>query len=236
MPAALYPKNIKLRFHLRGGTSQFIGADEVKAPLLCFDCEQRFSQKGESEVLGHIAGKIANKPSPLLAKLNLLVVKEEDETLKSYCGADAGLNMDMFAYFALSIAWRSTHSWPLPSGEKTTPLSLGLYAEPVRRFLAGETKAFPQDTAVIVIVCTDAVSREAWFPPAQSDDPWFHSLHFLAFGALFRVVLGKDIPAVLRRDSCHAEGKRIHAGDASKKTREVFATLEVADAPSGNSD
>jgi hypothetical protein len=63
--------------------------------------------------LGHIAGKIANKPSPLLAKLEALTVKEEDETLKSYCGSDAALNMDMFAYFALSMVWRSTHSWPV---------------------------------------------------------------------------------------------------------------------------
>ena len=89
--------------------------------------------------MGHIAGKIANKPSPLLAKLNSLTVKEEDQTLKSCCGADAGLNMDMFAYFALSIAWRSTHLWPRQS---VAPQSLGLYKEPVRRFLAGETKEF----------------------------------------------------------------------------------------------
>src|SRR5579859_6196818 len=98
MPAALYPKKIKLEYLSRGGVRTLVADNEIKAPLLCFECEQRFSKNGESEVLGHIAGKIANRPSPLSAKLKPLTVKEEDETLKSYCGSEAGLNMDMFAY------------------------------------------------------------------------------------------------------------------------------------------
>jgi len=134
--------------------------------------------------------------------------------------------MDMFAYFALSMAWRSTYSWPVPGGEDTKPLSLGFYREPIRQFLAGETNQFPTDTAVIVIVSTDKVSREAWLLPAQSDDVWHHDLRFLAFGVLFRLVLGKNMPAVLRRDSCHADGKRIHVGDTSSKLHEALAFLE----------
>jgi hypothetical protein len=226
MPAALYPKNIKLEYLSRRGVCTPVASNEIKAPLLCFECEQRFSKNGESEVLGHIAGKIANRPSPLLAKLKPLTVKEEDETLKSYCGSEAGLNMDMFAYFALSIVWRSTHSWPVSGEEDTKPLHLGLYKEPVRRFLAEETMDFPRDTAVTVIVCTDKISREAWFLPAQSNDIWYHDLRFLAFGVMFRVTLGKDMPPVLKSDSCHANGKRIHVGDASNKTREALASLE----------
>lgn len=191
MPAALYPKNIKLDYLSRGGVRTLVADNEIKAPLLCFECEQRFSRNGESEVLRHIAGKIANKPSPLLAKLTPLTVKEEDATLKSYCGTEAGLKMDMFAYFALSIAWRSTHSWPVLGEEDTESLNLGLYKEPVRQFLAEEIIEFPRDTAVTAIVCTDKVSREAWFLPAQSDDIWYHDLRFLAFGVMFRVTLGK---------------------------------------------
>jgi hypothetical protein len=227
MPAALYPKNIKLEYLSRGGVRTVVADNEITAPLLCFDCEQRFSRNGESEVLLHIAGKIANKPSPLLAKLTPLTVKEEDETLRSYCGTEAGVNMDMFAYFALSIAWRSTHSWPVSGEEDTKPLSLGLYKEPIRQFLSEETKEFPRDTAVTVIVCTDKVSREAWFLPTQSDDIWYHDLRFLAFGVMFRVTQGKSMPPVLGHDSCHADGKRIHVGDASKRTREVLASLEA---------
>jgi len=225
MPAALYPKNIKLEYLSRGGVRNLVADNEIKAPLLCFECEQRFSRNGESEVLRHIAGKIAKRPVPLLEKLAPLAVKEEDETLKSYCGAEAGLDMDMFAYFALSIAWRSTHSWPVSGEADTKPLTLGLYKELVRKFLAKETEEFPGDTAVTVVVCSDRVSREAWFLPVQSDDIWYHDLRFLAFGVMFRVTLGKDMPPVLRRDSCHANGKRIHIGDASKKTLEALALM-----------
>jgi hypothetical protein len=227
MPAALYPKNIRLEYLSRGGVRNLVADNEIKAPLLCYECEQRFSKNGESEVLRHIAGKIAKRPIPLLEKLAPLVAKEEDETLKSYCGAEAGLNMDMFAYFALSIAWRSTHSWPVSGDEDTKPLTLGLYKEPIRRFLAEEKREFPPDLAVIVIVCTDKVSREAWFLPTQADDIWYHDLRFLALGVLFRILLGKDMPPVLRRDSCHAEGRRIHVGDASKRTNEALALLEA---------
>lgn len=107
MPAALCPKKKKLEYISSAGTRSLTA--EITDFILCFDCEHRFSRHGESEVLGHLAGKIVDKPSPLLAKLQLLTVLEQDASLKSYCGADAGLNMDMFAYFALSIIWRGCH-------------------------------------------------------------------------------------------------------------------------------
>jgi len=80
MPAALYPKKIKLEYLSRGGVRTIVADKEIKAPLLCFECEQRFSKNGESEVLRHIAGKIANKPSPLFAKVAPLNVREEDDS------------------------------------------------------------------------------------------------------------------------------------------------------------
>jgi hypothetical protein len=221
VPAALYPKNIKLQHLNEHGILQ--DDFEITDYFLCYLCEQRFSQRGESEVLRHIAGKIANKPNPLVAKLTPLAPQEEGDKLKSYCGSDAGLNMDMFAYFALSIIWRGTHSWPKPGGGSTRPLRLGLYAEPIRAFLAGETMDFPAEVAVTVIVCTDKESREAWVLPAQTDHVWFHDVRFLAFGVMFRVTSGRSMPHVLIRDSCHGETKRIHMGDARERTREALS-------------
>lgn len=224
VPAALYPKNLKLEMLPRvpGKT----GITEMVMPLLCAVCEERFNKRGESEVLRHIAGKIANKLNPIVAKLEPLGVYEEDHTLKSYCGTDAGLNMDMFAYFALSMAWRGIHSWPMAGGKYMRPIRLGLYEEPIRRFLAEETMEFPTETSVIVIVCTDKISREAWIPPTQCDDPWYHDIRFLAFGVFFRVLLGRSRPDELKTDSCHAAGKRIHLGDVSEKTRPSLAYTE----------
>jgi hypothetical protein len=127
--------------------------------------------------------------------------------------------MDMFAYFALSIAWRSTHSWPMAGGKHTRPLRLGFYEEPIRRFLAEETMDFPSEASVLVTVCTDKVSREAWFLPTQCDDVWYHDIRFLVFGVFFRVLLGRSIDDLPTIDACHAAGKRIHLGNVSEKTR-----------------
>ena len=107
-------------------------------PLLCAVCEERFNKRGESEVLRHIAGKTANKLNPIVKELEPLPVREEDHTLKSYCGTDAGLNMDMFAYFALSMAWRGTHSWQMAGDKHMRPLRLGFYEEPIRRLLLAQ--------------------------------------------------------------------------------------------------
>ncbi len=222
MPAALYPKTVKLEYLPSNGQP----LKEITDVLLCFDCEQCFNRRGESEVLRYIAAKIAKKPIPLVAKLEPSIVQEGDKTLKSYDGSEIGLNMDMFAYFALSMAWRGTHSWPICGSKHTTPIRLGFYEEPIRRFLAEETMDFPSETSVIVIVCTDKESREAWFLPTQCDDVWFHDIRVLALGLFFRVVLGRSIPDVLKTDSCHADGKRIHLGDASEKTRQALAYTE----------
>lgn len=56
MPRALYSSGKKrMEFATRSGS----GFDpvELKAHLLCFDCEQRLGQNGESEVLRHVAPK-----------------------------------------------------------------------------------------------------------------------------------------------------------------------------------
>jgi hypothetical protein len=224
MPAALYPKNQKLEMlpRVQGQT----GVEEMFMPLLCGVCEERFNKRGESEVLRHLAAKIANKPSPLVPKLDALTARYQDETMKSYCGSDAGLNMDMFAYFGLSMAWRGIHSWPRTGRPDLTPIRLGLYEEPIRRFLAEETMDFPAEALVIVIVCTDKISREAWIPPTQCDTVWYHDIHFIAFGVLFRILLGRSIDDVPKIESCHSAEKRIHVGDVSRKTRQSLAHTE----------
>jgi hypothetical protein len=66
MPAALYPKNIMLEYLPRDKQP----LTEITDFLLCFNCEQRFNRRGESEVLRHIAGKIANKLNPIVAKFD----------------------------------------------------------------------------------------------------------------------------------------------------------------------
>jgi hypothetical protein len=122
------------------------------------------------------------------------------------------------------MVWRGIYSWPRDGLSDLTPIRF--YQEPIRRFLAEETMTFPSEISVIVVACTDKISREAWCPPSQRDDAWFHDIRMLALGVFFRVLLGRSIPEVLMRDSCHAAGKRIHMGDVSEKTRQTLAYTE----------
>jgi hypothetical protein len=234
VPASLYPKTRQLMFVDRHGIEKSFAQDsEIKMYLLCFDCEQRFSKRGESEVLKHVAAKIANKEIPLLKKLETLTPVEDEDGVKSYCGAEAGLDMDMFAYFALSIAWRATFSWKLGEHDYSTPVNLSSFQEPIRQFLAAEVSEFPRDTAVTVIVANDDVSRKVWVLPGQSDSVWSWDVSFPAFGFRFRVTVGRYMNEIVRRDSCHNKGKLIHVADLSSKTEETLNGFPKVDGASG---
>src|SRR5207244_3524707 len=158
IPSALYPRALKLEYatRMRSGVVD----EHMKAPLLCSDCEKRFDQNGESEVLRHIAPKSV-KRFPLHEKLRLALPREvEDDSVSRFAGYDIGLDMDRFAYFTLSVVWRgAVHQWVLPDGNAAPPIVLGAFEEPIRMYLFGQ-KPLPPDTAIIVIVCSDEEARK----------------------------------------------------------------------------
>jgi len=72
------------------------------------------------------------------------------------------------AYFALSLFWRaSVHTWVAHDGERVR-IDLGRkYNEEIRRYLLGETP-IPKNAALLVAVCTDAVSQKTFFMPSEN--------------------------------------------------------------------
>ena len=127
---------------------------------------------------------------------------EADATIKTYSGTEANLKMDDFAYFGLSMAWRSTFSWIVKGEPDTQPITLGYFTEPIRAFLAGETTEFPRNIAVLVIACTDTLSRRAWFLPTPNHDAWMYEVRFLALG-VFRAMMGKSAWTDFGREACN---------------------------------
>src|SRR5437879_1175737 len=121
IPAALYPKGQKLEYGTGTGTGVVV--EHMKAPLLCLDCEKRFDQNGESEVLRHIAPKSV-KRFPLHEKLRLALPREADASISRFAGYDIGLDMDKFAFFTLSVVWRgAVHQWVFPDGNFAPPIT-----------------------------------------------------------------------------------------------------------------
>ena len=68
MPRACTPRMSNWNTSQVGGVREIVEDNEIVMYLLCDDCEQRFSQRGESEVLKHIAAKIAKKPMLFLER------------------------------------------------------------------------------------------------------------------------------------------------------------------------
>src|SRR5258708_1146119 len=160
--------------------------EELKAHLLCRECEARFSVNGEDEVLKHVAPKYVLKALPLAERMRVAWARDNNPSAPRHDGRDFGIDTDKFAYFALSIVWRRTiHEWSpaIPRWE------LGQFAEDMRQYLLGETP-FPRNMSVLVIVCSDEASRRIWTIPSQSVEVGCLNFSFDVRGIRFRVMMG----------------------------------------------
>jgi hypothetical protein len=226
IPAAIYPKNATLEFS--SPISVSIVEDHITSPLLCRECEQLFNRNGESEVLLRIAPKLAKKSFPLHERMRLALPREDHPEIKRFAGYEVDCDMDKFGYFMLSLVWRgAVHQWKKPDGELTRLLPLGGFTEDIRRYLLG-TAPFPSDTAVIVIVCSDELSRKAWFAPGDFVEQHCLNFRFHAMGVTFRAMMGRHLPQFFRDQCCTSARKCIFYGDCERKTREAFDTMEAA--------
>ncbi len=235
MPAALYPKNAK---ELVSTTQAATHTDrfEVKQYLLCSDCEQRFTNNGESEVLRLVAPKLVpRKPQkfPLMDRLTAKTPFHDADGLLAYSANDVDIDAEKFAYFALSLAWRaSIASWELPGGQWTTIIDLGVHQEALRTFLLGETP-FPKDVAIIMTVCTDEETRRNWIIPTRSPQESCETIVFSSCGFLLRVWFGPGIPERFKGACLRTSAKQpIFLTDCEEATKAVLASLKAAPPPS----
>jgi hypothetical protein len=229
MPAALYPKGRKLEYATRVSTGPLQNENQIKDPLLCFDCEQRFDQNGESEVLHWINPK--GKRSLLSERLDVALPRDSHPTMPRYSGADLGVDMDKFAYFAISMVWRgAVHDWVMFDGTIRPRTELGAFLEPMRLYLMGKAP-LPPDTSVIVIVTNDEESRKVWTMPSLDVEAACLNFRFLTFGMLFRVMMGRHIWEYFRHQSCVSPRKCLFYGSAKHRMPEVTQIFEHASRP-----
>jgi hypothetical protein len=201
MPAALYPTRRQKAATIARGAVYPGRTPHLKDYLLCRDCESRFEQNGESEVLRWLAPKA--REFSLNERLRIALPREEHADFCRFAAYEIGLDAVKFAYFAMSMVWRgAVHEWTLPDATVATLLDLGYHREIIRKFLAGQT-AFPNEAAsVIVLVCSDPASRSLWGLPSQNEEAGCENYRFLARGVLFSVLLGENIPVFFRDSSC----------------------------------
>ena len=198
---------------------------EFEAPLLCAACEARFSKNGEDEVLKHVAPKFVLKSMPLAERMKVAWARDNDSSAPRHDARDFDIDTEKFTYFALSIVWRRTiHEWSpaVPRWE------LGQFAEDMRKYLLGETQ-FPDDMAVIVIVCSDEASRRMWTIPTQFVEAGCLNFAFDVRGIRFRVMMG-HLPPFAYVANCRGPQQPIFLADCERKTQQGWENTKAAQA------
>jgi hypothetical protein len=209
MPASLYKKtkwegtknNNTMVVSARGAIQISL---QVQDYVLCHDCEQLFSAKGERYVMRLVTDRKGK--FPLLEQIRAAKPTKDSGVFQWFDQAALPtVDRTSIAYFALSVFWRaSAHKWRVP-GEESPQIRLGPYQEPRRTFLLGET-AFPDDLMLMFVVCTDRPSQNSFYAPTRSgkNENTTHMLQ--ARGLSFLMTTGKKITDVMK-SSCLVGGK-----------------------------
>jgi hypothetical protein len=173
------------------GARSVQSSDQVHDFVLCRDCEQLLSGKGESWVIRQLAHEGG---FPLLANLHSVPPAATVDDTKVYaCDQISGFDCDKLAHFAMGMFWKGhAHNW-----QNCEHLDLGAYAEPIRKFLRGEG-SFPENVALLVRVA-DMIEPPwgARFPTLVEKRPC-HLFNFYLSGVDFALAVGRGIPHYLR--------------------------------------
>ena len=174
-------------------------SQQVKQYLLCGDCEQRFSKKGETWVMRncwrsedqfHIK-EILDKTEPLISS----------DGLKAYAGADIpDLDMDKLVYFGASIFWRASVSeWYIES--EKIHISLGPYEEPLRLYLL-DLAPFPKN--MVLEVCVSELKKMdlSLLPKSSRTKKGCYRYKFIIPGLYFTLLVGSQLTDTERNYLC----------------------------------
>jgi hypothetical protein len=193
--------------------------------LLCGECEQRFSRRGETWVLANMAQ--GEGRFPLYEALEQVKPFLQREDMTYYRGRDVpNADVDALAYFGISVFWRgAAHVWRHETGLVST-LTLGPYEEGLRLFLMDEAP-FPDNVALTVTVWPSRDPLPTAYTPYGHRRRGFGHYLFYIPGIEFDLWVGRAIPENIR-NSCILMGPErvIMTGPAvERNTRYAFRVL-----------
>jgi hypothetical protein len=187
--------------------------EQIKAYVLCQECEQRFSENGESWVM-----KFCHREGEGFKLKNLIEASKPllgDDKLRVYSAANiAVIDIEKLAYFAASILWRgSVHKWK--SGrDQLNGLDLGTkYEEELRLYLLGQTP-FPRNAVLWVSVIPSAELSNTILVPTGEKKGWYWRYKFTILGITFHFFLGGRIDTDIRSFCAYRSPEKfIFSGD-----------------------
>ena len=176
---------------------------QLSKDLLCGDCEDLFSKRGESWVMAK-----CSRGAEGFALREFLLTAEPCATHKNMRAYDASLipemDCDKLIFFAMSVFWRAgATTWPY--GRKSIHIDLGSFLEPIGLFLLGG--AFPEKMLLDVEVSSwkDYRISDRIALPESTNQQGFWSHHFMIPGLTFVLCVGSKIPPI---QFCMAPGPR----------------------------
>lgn len=170
-------------------TTSVATSRQVRAHLLCSDCEQRFSKRGEDWTIRNCW----HSPDdfPLHEALTASKAIAETTGVRVYLARDVPeLKIENFVYFGASVFWRAAgHRWSKRPGDH---IELGKYESPLRHFLLDE-QAFPDRMVLIVMLSAskdEATNRMMSLPWIAGRSP-VHKFRFDIPGMTFWLFAGQ---------------------------------------------
>jgi len=164
---------------------------QVTAPLLCGGCEDLFSKNGETWAMancdrgseGFRLRDLLTSAPPLARLPNALVYS---------AAVVPDVRVDMLAYFAASLIWRSSATVWKAFGAVAGSIQLGPYHEDFRLFLLGE-KTFPLQARLAVTISLCDETLPAAYAPFTTKLPECYRHSFVIPGIRFDVFVGGQI-------------------------------------------
>lgn len=171
---------------------------QVRAHLLCSTCEQRFNSCGENWTIRNCWQREGS--FPLQEGLAGATPFAEGAGTRVYLASHLPhLRVPDFVYFAASVFWRAAvHKWDVGVG---TPIPLGRYEEPLRRFLVEDGASFPKSMSLIMMVTasSDALACQMMSVPWLAGRSPVHKYTFDIPGVSFWLFVGQRIPPEIQR-------------------------------------
>jgi hypothetical protein len=215
-------EKIQIRLRSRG---KFVlqTSKQIAEHLLCRDCEQLFSRRGEDWVLSRMA-RSGNSPlfNALSAAKPYSVFQQDN--LYAFVGIPE-IDAAKLGYFAISVFWRSSAKrWKDLNTE--VGIELGPYREPLRKWLLDEG-AFPKNAALVICVPPTEQAVAAVYSPRQMKNAHFHRITFYIPGVEFTLCLGNKTPAYARETCAHASPEKFifTSPDVLTNTKKAYAEV-----------
>jgi hypothetical protein len=176
-------------------------SDQYRGYVFCSDCEHLLNKNGEKWVQNNIPCA-HDSAFPMQDAIRLLtpIYIEDDLNVYNVSGEEA-FDMEQLVYFGMSIFWRgAVHQWKSSAKQEAPKVELGVYQQPIRKFLLGMSP-LPHDVVLLLFVWPfDDLKTIPGLCPVNPEEsqPGCHAYCFFVPGLLFRLFFGEKIPDTVR--------------------------------------